>query len=329
MPLTAAKCPNCGGMLQVDASQRLAVCPFCKQPYVVEEAINNYITNYNIENMHAETVNIIGGKTADDFAKSGDTNMKLQRYSAAKNDFEKITNDYPYDYRGWWGLIRLETREFSVDGIKWSTLCQLREYYKNVLKVGNYPASIRNTYEQFDRKMTDQLKAESENLNARAAQIESKRKTAYDSMQSLNGEIALRQNNINNTEKKQKRFIDITDRLSFGLFILGFIVALIIEVYESKANNYPFSIKNLILGTLLIEILILIFMGVIIVPLQTVFSKIMYKKNQINQRKTGKLRADYQKSVDIINSEYEKEMAAVNIQDIHKVLGKKITYLEK
>ena len=40
MPLTAATCPSCGGALQVNREERLAVCRYCHAPYVVEEAIN-------------------------------------------------------------------------------------------------------------------------------------------------------------------------------------------------------------------------------------------------------------------------------------------------
>lgn len=60
MPLVNAKCPNCGGALQVDNGKRAAICPFCKEAYIVEDAINNYITNYNtnIEHLHADVVNI-------------------------------------------------------------------------------------------------------------------------------------------------------------------------------------------------------------------------------------------------------------------------------
>lgn len=59
MPFVNAKCPNCGGTLQVDNSKRAAMCPYCKEAYVVEDAINNYITNNytTVEHLHADVVN--------------------------------------------------------------------------------------------------------------------------------------------------------------------------------------------------------------------------------------------------------------------------------
>ena len=58
MPFVNAKCPNCGGSLQVDNGKRVATCPFCKEAYIVEDAINNFVTNYNtnIEHCHADNV---------------------------------------------------------------------------------------------------------------------------------------------------------------------------------------------------------------------------------------------------------------------------------
>ena len=46
MPFVQAKCPECGGVLAVDADKKAAVCQFCGEPFIVQEAINNYNT-YN------------------------------------------------------------------------------------------------------------------------------------------------------------------------------------------------------------------------------------------------------------------------------------------
>lgn len=45
MPIVKAQCTNCGAALEVDQSLEAAICPFCNTPYIVEKAINNYITN--------------------------------------------------------------------------------------------------------------------------------------------------------------------------------------------------------------------------------------------------------------------------------------------
>ena len=46
MALVPAKCTSCGGTLEVDATQKAAICPFCGSAYVVQDAIEQYnITN--------------------------------------------------------------------------------------------------------------------------------------------------------------------------------------------------------------------------------------------------------------------------------------------
>ncbi len=49
MPFVQGQCPNCAGMLAVDNSNRAAICQFCGTAFVVEDAVNNYITN-NVTN---------------------------------------------------------------------------------------------------------------------------------------------------------------------------------------------------------------------------------------------------------------------------------------
>ena len=45
MPFIQAKCPECGGMLAVDDRKKAANCQFCGEAFIVQEAVNNYITN--------------------------------------------------------------------------------------------------------------------------------------------------------------------------------------------------------------------------------------------------------------------------------------------
>lgn len=79
MPLVPAKCPECGGMLAVDEEKRLAVCQFCGEPFVVQEAVNNYNTynttnnNYNTTHNYGEgtTVNVYEDTNKDFVIEAG------------------------------------------------------------------------------------------------------------------------------------------------------------------------------------------------------------------------------------------------------------------
>ena len=40
-PLVPAKCTNCGAPLEVNPAEKAAICPYCEQAYIVDQAINN------------------------------------------------------------------------------------------------------------------------------------------------------------------------------------------------------------------------------------------------------------------------------------------------
>ena len=59
MALVAAKCPNCGANLEVDATKDAAVCPYCNTAYITQKAIVNYNqTIINNTTINAENVEV-------------------------------------------------------------------------------------------------------------------------------------------------------------------------------------------------------------------------------------------------------------------------------
>ena len=105
MPLVPAKCTNCGASLQIDNTQQAAICPYCHSAYVVEQAINNY--NYNV---------IVKDESSIDAkVENATTFLKVfKEYEKARQIFVSITDVKSSDYRGWWGLVQVDTREFTV-----------------------------------------------------------------------------------------------------------------------------------------------------------------------------------------------------------------------
>ena len=136
MPLIQAKCTNCGGVLQVDNTLEAAICPFCKTPYVVEKAINNYnISNqYSINNSE---VHIHGNELSDD-EKYENANSFLsihKDYARAEELFNELVAKKPNDYRGWWGLVRVKTNEFTGYSVSKHEMRKLAEFVDSSYKV--------------------------------------------------------------------------------------------------------------------------------------------------------------------------------------------------
>lgn len=113
MPLVPAKCPSCGGDMQIDNSRKEAFCPYCGSKFLVESAVNYYNTKneYHIE--HAEfKVEDPNGLEAK--LKNAETYLvKLKDYSSAEKLYLDITNEFASDWRGWWGLARAWSRDFT------------------------------------------------------------------------------------------------------------------------------------------------------------------------------------------------------------------------
>lgn len=105
MAFVQGKCENCGGILAVDPSLKAAICPFCGTAYVVQDSINNYNTTIKVETMHANVVNITDESSSEARLKAADAYMKIGEYSKAEEEYTKVTELTPQNYKGWLGLI--------------------------------------------------------------------------------------------------------------------------------------------------------------------------------------------------------------------------------
>lgn len=113
MALTDAKCPNCGGALKLDSTLTTAVCPFCDSQILVGEAINNY---YITNNLYARNVNVTGKGDAEKerLLKNAATRERFGDIDTALNIYAQVAEDYPDDYRGWYGIAKLKSEGFTA-----------------------------------------------------------------------------------------------------------------------------------------------------------------------------------------------------------------------
>lgn len=125
MPLIKAQCTNCGGVLEVDKSKDAAICPFCGTPYVVEKAVQNYITN-NTYVVNNENSSYNPQKNAFTLVRMGD-------YKNALPLFNKLVQSNPQDWKNWFGKSFCEHENLDYN-------CLVRAYnlapseYKKELK---------------------------------------------------------------------------------------------------------------------------------------------------------------------------------------------------
>lgn len=88
-----AICSECGAHLTLDHEG--ARCPFCGTPIVM-----GHSGGYELS---------IRATLAED----GEAFMEIEDWSSAQKSFSRLIQDYPYDYRGWWGMAQIYSRNFS------------------------------------------------------------------------------------------------------------------------------------------------------------------------------------------------------------------------
>ena len=163
MTLVPAICTQCGSKLEVDPGKEAAICPYCKTPFITQKAINHYSTTNvtNIGRLHAEVVNMTDDSSRDNRVKAGETFISLNDYVSAEKTFSDLTKDCPYDYRGWWGLIRVYSVDFSdmtIDGEKLSSIAQLYQKAIAVASIDEQKA-IEPQYEAYYNSVREKLDA--------------------------------------------------------------------------------------------------------------------------------------------------------------------------
>ncbi len=113
--LVTATCPNCNSPLQIKEGQDFVKCEYCGTISSAPKAIEYHqhqSTSYNFNGANP-VVNFSNGQDLETLVKNADMHLKLKNYADAQSIYEKISKEYPHDYRGWWGLILARSRELT------------------------------------------------------------------------------------------------------------------------------------------------------------------------------------------------------------------------
>jgi len=178
----AAVCPQCGGQLKVEPGQKFVECPYC---HTISRTVDVHYhqhqnTNYSFSGSNT-TVQFNAGQDLETLVKNAETHIKLGNYDNAEKLYKKITEEYPQDYRGWWGLVLSSTENLSSsEHPHWEII---NSYWKSVNATA--PQKIKeqlriqlNEYEyacshyRWWNKIRTSLRNELNGLTSRQANIE-------------------------------------------------------------------------------------------------------------------------------------------------------------
>lgn len=116
------QCSVCGGALVMSDDGEKAVCESCGMSFK-KETVKKMIMELS------GPVKVEGIQNSDSLVDRAETFLRLGEMRKAEDAFRKLTDEYPADYRGWWGLTRLTDwhRYFYNNGLvdaTMPTVCQ-------------------------------------------------------------------------------------------------------------------------------------------------------------------------------------------------------------
>jgi len=98
--MAAMRCEACGGSLTMDKNGEFAVCEFCGTKHDMRK-----------------TPQVVVVHTLEKLVENAETFLSLKDYAQAEKVYKKITDHFPQDYRGWWGILLCRTKNLTkLDG---------------------------------------------------------------------------------------------------------------------------------------------------------------------------------------------------------------------
>lgn len=145
MALVNLKCPNCGGSIQMEDKLAKAFCMYCGSPFFVKDEVQR------IQIQHSGSV--VFDTNIESMLKSAVGFCRLNKWTEATQLYQKMIIQNSTDYRGWWGLFLVNTRNMTLlyrqDGVQFIPLDTSDAY--NAIKVAppqakNYLSQTLNGY---------------------------------------------------------------------------------------------------------------------------------------------------------------------------------------
>ena len=95
MEIMALICPRCDGQIHATSNNEIGVCSFCRTEYMIDGP--KPIPRPNPSPDPKERL-----------IENAETFFALEEIEKAREVYTQVTNEYPADYRGWLGLMRVD-----------------------------------------------------------------------------------------------------------------------------------------------------------------------------------------------------------------------------
>lgn len=155
MGFIEAKCKNCGGDIRLDENLTRGKCEYCGTEFVKSDMIVN--NNYTIQN--ATLVVNEENLTEQMFVNAETYLTTLKDYDKAFNAYQSITQSKVNDYRGWWGMLRSVSHDFTLIENTKQVYEQMCSYADNALKLvpNGEKIALTNRWESYRQQVEEYI----------------------------------------------------------------------------------------------------------------------------------------------------------------------------
>ncbi len=240
MPLIAGTCKNCGASIKFDDKLEKGVCEYCGTPFVKEDVVINNHYHNNFENA---TVILNDSSSIENKLENAEVYLtKLNNYEQAKKLYQFVTINKAGDYRGWWGMVRVLSKQFTFIECTQTEYDNIASYYKNAVAVATdaQKAMLKSEWIPYSKKVENFIEKQRQEINEIQRRFEESQK------------------------RKQKRdrirlIVSVVLSLICSIFIIIYASVTDIEKYETGQSNFGLTML-IIFGT---DIIMTIILGLI------------------------------------------------------------------
>lgn len=155
MGFIEAKCRNCGGDIRLDDELTRGKCEYCGTAFVKSDMIVN--NNYTIQNANLV---IDDDKIFEQMLVNAETYLTtLKDYDKAFSTYCAAAENKANDYRGWWGMLRAASHDFTLTiGSRqdYEKMCQYADHAIKLLPHQNKSA-FTNQWEEYKQKIEEYI----------------------------------------------------------------------------------------------------------------------------------------------------------------------------
>lgn len=185
--MSALTCDICGGNLTMNESGDFAVCESCGMKHTKERV------KVKVQEIKGVVEITKGEAEKERLLKNAETFMKIGEIDKAKLLYEKIINDYPDDYRGWWGKVMIYSGNFKKNDMSIEDFIKIDKIFDTCIAIApnTIVVELKSQYKKYKdeyKLIISEKKAELKYLIAEKEELSKRVQSESEKLRKLGSE---------------------------------------------------------------------------------------------------------------------------------------------